>query len=234
VFDAFEPFVTGFLEQQPDGSFGYFARPVGSALDASGALLISDDTNNMLYRVAYGSAGGTPPPQQLASDIFAQAPATIVLKSSAFADGGAIPKRYSAYGNDRSPPLQWNGAPTGTKSFVLLMEDPDAIAPLPFVHWAAINIPPDATSLGEDIPKTFTVRGSIEQGSNSISRTGYYGPRPPPGDPAHRYHFQVFALDTTLDLPTAFNRHALLKAMQGHVLAKGVMVGTYQQPNTVQ
>jgi Raf kinase inhibitor-like YbhB/YbcL family protein len=234
VFDAFEPFVTGFLEQQPDGSFGYFARPVGSLIDATGALLISDDTNNMLYRVAYGSSPGMPAPQQLASEIFAQAPATIAVKSSAFASGAAIPKRYSAYGNDRSPPLQWDSVPAGTKSFVLLMEDPDAIAPLPFVHWAAINIPADATRLPEDIRKTFYPRRLLQQGSNSISRTGYYGPRPPPGDPAHRYHFQLFALDTTLTLPPGFNRHALLKAMQGHVLAQGLVIGTYQQPNTVQ
>ncbi|HVF18258.1 MAG TPA: YbhB/YbcL family Raf kinase inhibitor-like protein, partial [Steroidobacteraceae bacterium] len=210
------------------------ARPVGSAVDATGALLMSDDVNNTLYRVAYGSSAGTPAPQQLASDIFAQAPATIAVRSSAFGSGGAIPKKFTAWGNDRSPPLQWNGAPTGTKSFVLLMEDPDAIAPLPFVHWAAVNIPANTTSLPEDIRKTFWVRDSIQQGTNSISRTGYFGPRPPPGDPAHRYHFQLFALDTTLNLPTGFNRQALLKAMQDHVLAQGVVIGTYQQPNTVQ
>jgi Raf kinase inhibitor-like YbhB/YbcL family protein len=235
TFDAFEPFVTGFLEQQPDGSFGYFARPVGSLIDASGALLISDDTNNTLYRIAYGTAVGTPAPQLLATDIFAQAPATLGLQSSAFASGAPIPKKCSAYGDNRSPALRWSGAPKGTRSFVLLMEDPDAIAPLPFVHWSAINIPAHANSLPENVRKAFQSRGSpIQQGSTSNTTTGYSGPRPPPGDPAHHYHFQLFALDTTLRLPSGFNRQALLKAMQGHVLAKGTVIGTYQQPNTVQ
>jgi Raf kinase inhibitor-like YbhB/YbcL family protein len=68
------------------------------------------------------------------------------------------------------------------------------------------------------------------QGSNSKSEQGYFGPRPPPADPAHHYHFQVFALDTELDLPRGFNRHALLEAMKGHVLATGELVGTFQQP----
>jgi Raf kinase inhibitor-like YbhB/YbcL family protein len=235
TFEAFEPFVTGFLEQQPDGSFGYFARPVGSLVDSSGALLISDDTNNTLYRIAHGTASGTPAPQQLAADIFTQAPASLGLQSPAFASGTPIPKKYSAYGENRSPPLRWSGAPTGTRSFVLLMEDPDAIAPLPFVHWSAINIPAHATSLPENVRKAFQSRGSpIQQGSTSNTTTGYFGPRPPPGDPAHHYHFQLFALDTTLTLPSGFNRQALLKAMQGHVLAKGTVIGTYQQPNTVQ
>jgi Raf kinase inhibitor-like YbhB/YbcL family protein len=118
---------------------------------------------------------------------------------------------------------------------VLLMEDPDAIAPLPFVHWSAINIPAHANSLPENVRKAFQSRGSpIQQGSTSNTTTGYSGPRPPRGDPAHHYHFQLFALDTTLSLPSGFNRQALLKAMQGHVLAKGTVIGTYQQPNTVQ
>jgi Raf kinase inhibitor-like YbhB/YbcL family protein len=235
VFSAFEPFVTGFLEQQADGSFGYFARPVGSVVDASGAVVISDDTNNTLYRVVYGSATGTPAPQQLAADIFAQAPASLSLKSTAFAAGSAIPKRYSAYAENRSPPLQWAGAPRGVRSFVLLLEDPDAIAPLPFVHWTAINIPADSKALPEDVRKAFQSRGSsLLQGSTSNTMVGYFGPRPPPGDPVHHYHFQLFALDTTLNLPPGFNRQALLKAMQDHVLAKGTVIATYQQPNTVQ
>jgi len=154
-FDAFEPFVTGFLEQQPDGSFGYFARPVGALVDASGALLISDDTNSMLYRVVYGTPAGSPASQALAGDIFAQVPASITINSPAFAESTPIPRRYSAYGSNESPPLRWNGAPAGTKSFVLLMEDPDAIAPLPFVHWAAIDIPADSNALPADVTQTY-------------------------------------------------------------------------------
>ena len=235
VFDAFEPFVTGFLEQQPDGSFGYFARPVGTLVDATGALLMSDDTNNMMYRVVYGAPAGTPAPQALASEIFGQASTTLTITSPAFAANSPIPRRYTAYGGNESPPLRWSNAPSGTRSFVLLMEDPNAIAPLPFVHWAAINIPANANGLPAGVPQSYKPRRvPVVQGSNSRTTTGYFGPRPPPGDPTHPYHFQIFALDTTLDLPHGFNRQALLKAMNGHVIAKGTLVGTYQQPNTVQ
>lgn len=230
-FNAFEPFLTGFLEAQPDGSFGYFARPVGTTVDRTGALLLSDDTNNILYRVGTLASA---PSQQLTAQIFSDVPSSIQLRSTAIAPEGMIPRRYTNYGEDVSPPLRWTGVPAGTRSLVLLVEDPDAIAPLPFVHWAAINISPDATALKENIPKAFQSRGSsLQQGSTSITTTGYFGPRPPPGDPAHHYHFQIFALDTRLNLPTGFNRQALLKAMRGRVLAKGTFVGMYAEPNAL-
>jgi len=233
-FSAFEPFVTGFLEVQPDGSHGYFARPVGLTLDASGALLLADDTNSTIYRIAHGDATGTPAPQLLAADIFTEAANSIAVKSSAFAPNGAIPRRFSDYGKGVSPPVSWSGVPARARSLVIIMEDPDAIAPLPFVHWTAINIPPDSKGLPEGLRKVYQpLRAQLRQGSTSKSTTGYFGPRPPAGDPAHHYHFQVFALDTTLNLPEGFNRHALLKAMQGHVLAKGTLVGVFQQPNSI-
>ena len=187
-----------------------------------GALYVGDDTNNVIYRVAYNDATtGTPPPQVLTSSLFIDAPATIDVESTAFADGAPIPEKYSDYGAGVSPPLTWTGVPEGTRSLVLLMEDPTAKSPIPFVHWNVANIDPAAGGIPEN------ARSPFYTGSNSRSRQRYVGPRPPEGDPPHPYHFQLFALDVRLSLPGGFNRHTLLKAMHGHVLARGEHVGTY-------
>jgi Raf kinase inhibitor-like YbhB/YbcL family protein len=129
-----------------------------------------------------------------------------------------------------SPPLEWGQLPAGTQSFLLMMEDPDATSPLPFVHWIAIGSP-DVTGLSAGIVPVSWPRGfkNLEQGSNSRSTPGYFGPRPPPGDAAHRYHFQIFALDVALRLATGVNRHAVLNAAKGHVLAEGVLIGTFRK-----
>jgi Raf kinase inhibitor-like YbhB/YbcL family protein len=229
-FEAFESFVTGFLQQQADGSFGFFGRPVGLTVARDGAVLVGDDTNNTLYRVSYGTNSvKAASPQQLAIELF-KVPRTISVASSAV-KGGVIDKKFSDYGKGISPPLAWTGLPAATRSVVVMMEDPDAIAPLPFVHWTLINVPPGMRQLPADIDKTYDPRGVRGlQGSNSKSEQGYFGPRPPFGDPPHHYHFQVFALDTELDLPPGFNRHALLVAMQDHVLAAGELIGTFQAP----
>lgn len=112
------------------------------------------------------------------------------------------------------------------------MEDPDAVSPLPFVHWTMINIPARSDSLPEAVKRAHEVwRGTPHrQGTNSKSEVGYFGPRPPAGDPPHQYHFQLFALDTKLHLPASFNRNALLKAMAGHVIAQGEFVAQFQAP----
>ncbi len=154
------------------------------------------------------------------------------VRSRAFGADGSIPQKYTDYGKGISPPLSWGSLPRGTRSVVLMMEDPDATSPLPFVHWIAVG-PGNLTELPEGVwPTEWSKQvARLRQGSNSRSTLGYFGPRPPAGDPPHRYHFQVFALDTTLNLPSGFNRHSLLKAMEGHVLAKGTLVGTFaKQP----
>jgi Raf kinase inhibitor-like YbhB/YbcL family protein len=243
-FEGFEPFVTGFLQPQPDPSpplpgaqplppDGFIARPVGLTVSNDGSLLIGDDSNNVIYRVAYGNTVGVPSPQKLAGEILAAQSATaIAVRSSAFSAGAPIPDQYSDYGEGKSPPLSWSSLPSGTRAVVLMMEDPQARSPLPFVHWIAV-LPAELRALPEGIPP---VERSphvprAQQGSNSRSEIGYFGPRPPPGDEPHPYHFQVFALDRTLSLPSGFNRHALLQAMQGHVLAKGDLIGTFaRQP----
>ena len=154
----------------------------------------------------------------------------IRVTSQAFGTGGTIPDLYSAYHEGFSPPLGWTAIP-GAKSYALLVEDPDAPRPQPFVHWVAWNIPADATSLPERMPVEFrvTVPPGMRQGLNGMDKPGWFGPRPPEGDPRpHRYHFQVFALDTLLELGENADREALMAAMQGHIIGQGEVVGLFQ------
>ena len=132
-----------------------------------------------------------------------------------------------------SPALSWTSVPAGTRTLALLMEDPDASSAKPFVHWVAWNIAPDLAALPEAVPTTPQVPDlmNLRQGRNTRGSTGYYGPRPPVGDPPHHYHFQLFALDTSLNLVPGSSREELLAAMGGHVLAKGDLMGTFAQEN---
>jgi Raf kinase inhibitor-like YbhB/YbcL family protein len=144
---------------------------------------------------------------------------------------GEIPALHSEYADGVSPALAWNRV-EGAQSYALVMEDPDATSVNPFVHWVAWNIPADTTTLPEGLsgqPRLTEPEG-ILQGRTSRGSVGYFGPRPPVGDPPHHYHFQVFALDTTLDLPAGAKCEKLFAAMRGHVIAAGELVGTYQQP----
>jgi Raf kinase inhibitor-like YbhB/YbcL family protein len=239
-FAGFEPFVRGFLVPQPNAApplpgaqplppDGFIGRPTGIAQLQDGSLLIGDDSNNMLYRVTYGNPRAANFRQQLASQILeAATPERLQLSSNAFAPNGLIPLQYTDYGQGLSPSLSWSTPPRGTRQVVLMMEDPDATSPLPFVHWIA-TIPPGLTDLPPGVPPLERLPrvAAASQGSNSRSTIGYFGPRPPPGEPPHAYHFQLFALDTLVDLPSGYNRNALLKAMRGHVLAKGELIGRF-------
>lgn len=228
----FEPFLTGFLVKggSPAGKDAHFARLAGIAQMMDGSLLVADDTNNIIYRVSHGA--GAMPPIMSRENISMMLPETsttakLSVMSSSFSSNAMIPDRHSAYFDDMSPALSWSGAPAGTKSFVLMMEDPDA-ALKPVTHWIMANIPADMTMLPENVAKNEMFRGAM-QGSNIKGKPGYYGPMPPPEDKPHGYHFQVFALDTMLNLPAGFNRQALLDAMKGHVIGKGEVVGMYQR-----
>lgn len=149
--------------------------------------------------------------------------------SPAFEDGTPIPAMYAAEQQNISPPLDWADGPEGTQSYVLMVEDPDVPQDPPFVHWLVYEIPADVTELREAVPGTpqLPLPEGAKQGANHHGSTGWYGMRPPAGDPAHGYHFQVFALDTTLDLPHGAGRAELLEAMRGHVLSAGKIVGTF-------
>lgn len=161
---------------------------------------------------------------------FADAPATIAVTSAAFADGAAIPARYTQDGPKLSPPLAWTGVPGDAGSVALLVEDVDSPTPSPFVHLIAWNLAPGEGYLPEaDIASPGAPGTRHDLGKNTFLKTAYLPPDPPTGHGAHRYLFQVYALDRTLDLPPAPGRSALVAAMRGHVLAKGSLTGTYER-----
>lgn len=172
---------------------------------------------------------------------------TMALTSSAWTDGGAMPAPHTQRGRDVSPPLAWSGVPEGTQSFVLVVHDLDEIAPQTGddrLHWLVWNIPAGATSLPAGLPEGNPVEPPRVQGQpppppgrRQISVTGpnYRGPAAPSTGPAHHYVFELFALDTTIDVPAvgqspAATRAAVMAAMAGHVRGKGVLVGTDRRP----
>jgi Raf kinase inhibitor-like YbhB/YbcL family protein len=152
-----------------------------------------------------------------------EAPMTLTLTSTAFADGKAIPDQYSCWGEGVSPPLQWSGAPAGTKSFALIVDDPDAPSGT-YVHWVIYNIPSSSMGLAKAVAPDAKLPDGSLQGANSSRRTGFTSPCPPSG--THRYYFKLHALDMALDLGSGASKDQLLKAMQGHVLAQGQLMGT--------
>jgi hypothetical protein len=158
--------------------------------------------------------------------------ATMPLKisSPAFADNAAIPAKYTCEGEDVSPPLAWSGAPEGTKSLVLIVDDPDAPDPqaprMTWVHWVLYNLPPAATGLTEGVARSALPDGT-EDGINDWKRSGYGGPCPPIG--RHRYFFKLYALDGVLSGLNAPSKVQVEAAMQGHVLAEAQIVGTYEK-----
>jgi Raf kinase inhibitor-like YbhB/YbcL family protein len=149
---------------------------------------------------------------------------TLKVTSPKIPSGGAIPDKYSSYGESVSPPLNWGKGPYGTRSFVLVLEDPDAPMATPFAHWVVWNIPAGVDHADEGAAPAGAQEGKLMY----VNKTGYFGPRPPEG-PAHHYHFQVFALDRPLELKTGADRDAVVVAMKGHVLASGELVATYQK-----
>jgi Raf kinase inhibitor-like YbhB/YbcL family protein len=159
---------------------------------------------------------------------------TIKLTSTAFTQGHPIPKKYTGEGADVSPALEWSGLPEGTKELALICDDPDAPTPEPWVHWVMYKIPLRATGLPEGVPRKPQVNnpaGAL-QGKNSWpanEATGYRGPMPPPGHGVHHYYFKLYALDTDLTVEPGLDKKALLNAIADHILAEGVLMGTYER-----
>jgi Raf kinase inhibitor-like YbhB/YbcL family protein len=149
-----------------------------------------------------------------------------MLTSAAFPDGAGIPVKYTCDGVDVSPPLTWSGAPAGTGSFALIVDDPDAPAGT-WVHWVLYNLPAAVSELPENIAKveSLDLEGA-RQGRNDFRRPGYGGPCPPPG-PAHRYFFKLYALGAPLTLRAGAQKRDVEAAMEGHVLATAQLMGTY-------
>ena len=149
------------------------------------------------------------------------------LKSSAFGQNQAIPKKYSCDGSDVSVPLSWNDPPQGAKSFALIADDPDAPRGT-WVHWVLYDLPAGAQDLPEGVATQETLNDGAKQGKNDFGKIGYGGPCPPAG-PAHRYHFKLYALDKLTAVRPGATKQQLLDAMKGHILAQAELIGTYKR-----
>jgi Raf kinase inhibitor-like YbhB/YbcL family protein len=144
------------------------------------------------------------------------------ISSPAFGDGETIPDRYSQYGANQSPPLEFSDVPTDAHSLVLIMDDPDAPRGL-VTHCVAFNIAPHSRGFGDN-----RIPGDVELGANQHGNAAYMGPKPP--DREHRYFFHLYALDTRLELPGGVSRDDVERAMAGHVLATAELMGRFAPP----
>jgi Raf kinase inhibitor-like YbhB/YbcL family protein len=156
---------------------------------------------------------------------------TLSLRSPAFQEGQEIPKQFTGEGSDRSPRLAWSGAPSGTREFALICEDPDAPVPTPWVHWLIYNLSASTHLIPEGVEpvKRVGVPVRAHQGINSFGHVGYGGPMPPVGHGRHRYIFKLYALDSELNLKPGATKEELQRAMRGHVLAEAHFTGTYER-----
>jgi len=148
---------------------------------------------------------------------------TLSITSSAFKNGSTIPAVYTCKGDDTSPALSWNDPPSNTKSFALIMDDPDAPGGI-WVHWVIYNIPASARGLQAAAPTKAQLADGSLNGVNSGGKLGYGGPCPPSG--THHYFFKLYALDAILNLSSGANKQQVLSAMQNHILAQGELMGT--------
>jgi len=258
---GFEPLVSGFLVEDGDGwARSARLAGLAQARDGA-LLVSDDDNGVIYRISYSGKEGGggtsaerqpthaegsrvgmldgsqskleTPPekPAKLSRALLDAGGSSLNLKSMAFEDGTTLPAEHGAEQDNVSPSLHWQAGPDGTKSYAVIMEDPDESSEPPFVHWLLYNLPADTTELEAAVPGAAALEtpdGAL-QGRNDHGSFGYYGPRPPKEDSAHHYHFQVFALDRQLDLPHGASRAELLDAMKGHVLASDELVGRYSR-----
>jgi Raf kinase inhibitor-like YbhB/YbcL family protein len=151
----------------------------------------------------------------------------IRLTSRAFNEGGAIPKQYTCDGANQSPPLAWDSVPQGTQTLALIAEDPDAPARV-WAHWVVFSIPAAARELPENLAPQITLPTGGQQGTNDFRKIGYGGPCPPVGQ-EHRYYFKLYALDIVTLFEQPPNREQLQRAIQGHILAEGELMGRYKR-----
>jgi Raf kinase inhibitor-like YbhB/YbcL family protein len=145
------------------------------------------------------------------------------LRSPEFSEGQQIPERYTAFGENVSPPLAWDDAPAKTQSFAILVEDPDA-RKVDFCHWVLFNIPPGKAAVAAAVQPIRLLGEGEQQGLNDFGEIGYGGPKPPDG--VHRYLFRLFALDQVLKVDGDLDRDDLLTAIKGHVLEEATLRGT--------
>lgn len=245
---SWDHFSEGFVIESEDGGYGFLSRLAGIAQDEDGSMLLADDANGIIFRISYAGEQGasqdtaanqTPPntvpelPMDELAVIKFSTETKLTVEAASFEAEGSIPVAHAAEGHNVSPAISWGEAPEEAQSFVLLMEDPDAAEPKPFVHWIVYDIPASTSQLPEGQPTdpVLPAPEGAKQGSNSRGQIGYFGPRPPIDDGLHSYHFEVFALDVAkLGVAPGATREDVLAAMTGHVIAQGEVVGTYERP----
>jgi Raf kinase inhibitor-like YbhB/YbcL family protein len=156
---------------------------------------------------------------------------SVKIESPTVKNNERIPVQFTGDGKDVSPQLSWSGVPDGTAELALIMDDPDAPTPEPWVHWVIYKIPADTKTLPENVAKTetLTTPAGAMQGKNSWDKIGYGGPAPPPGHGTHHYYFKLYALDRALSVAPGLTKNQLLSAMKGHILAEGELMGTYER-----
>ncbi|MEX2016470.1 MAG: YbhB/YbcL family Raf kinase inhibitor-like protein, partial [Candidatus Hydrogenedentales bacterium] len=203
-------------------------RSVGIAC-AMLALAGCAPANNEVEAVAQDAAA----PATEAGEASAQEVPDLIVTSEALQAGQPVPVEFTGDGTDVSPPLAWTGAPEGAKTFALVCDDPDAPTPKPWVHWVIYSIPAVVSELPAGIAKQATLTQpeklqGVKQGKNGWGQVGYRGPAPPPGKP-HRYYFTVYALDEALVLGPELTKDELLAAIDGHIMAEGQLMATYQR-----
>ncbi len=145
------------------------------------------------------------------------------LSSTAFAPGGAIPRKFTGEGEDLSPALAWSDPPPSTKEFVLIVDDPDAPTASPWVHWVAYQIAAERRGIDEAATDGFL------QGRNDFGERDYGGPMPPKGHGTHHYHFTLYAIDTILPADSGLTKNEVLRLIEGHILAQAELIGTYER-----
>ena len=159
-----------------------------------------------------GGAGGEPP--------------RMSVTSPAFTNGGAMPKQYTCDGQNISPPLAWSGVPNNAKALALICDDPDAPNQT-WVHWVVYDLPASTAGLPENVPEQEKPVSGGKQGMNDFKKIGYGGPCPPSG--THRYYCRLYALDAETSLAPGATKEQLVKAMEGHIVAQGQLIGMYKR-----
>jgi Raf kinase inhibitor-like YbhB/YbcL family protein len=170
-----------------------------------------------------------PPTPIMVDRVEMRADDKLTVTSTSFQQDAPIPLQYSAYGggNGLSPQIAWSPY-ASAKSYVVVVEDPDAPGPAPYPHWILWNIPASVTALPEGLKGM--ARYGLVQTSNPHGSEGYFGPKPPVGDPPHHYHFEVFALNRMLRVASGAGREKIIGAASGFVVAKGELVATFEAP----
>lgn len=179
-----------------------------------------------LMAIAACSSNTKPSPQTPTPNATTKNKSELVLTSTAFKEGQALPRQYTCDGVNISPPLEWTGVPKAAKTIAIIADDPDAPGGT-WVHWVLYNIPADNIGFVENVPATENLKAGGFQGKNDFGKIGYGGPCPPSGE--HRYFFKIYAVDGELPLKAGATKAEVEKAMEGHVLAQGQLMGTYRR-----